>query len=655
MLYWKKEDLVDVDFVTQESDNATKVILNSFEELECIYLKISNKSTLNVCYIEENTREKYKIEDEKIIKNNEEIILFLQESIKTNMFIIEHNCSILNIRLLKRAFKGLIISARYDAFGARMMSLLNAMYLSRLIGFKFGFIWDCKICQNAKEQYMSLDPADKIFDTVFCDQHDYTYNNLPHTQPDLNDLIGFNSIEDGNKKPFYENYGYRNLYAYYLHLRFKEIKKEEYFQALKDLYHNLPFSQRYQNIIEKTNLIYKNIGNFIGIHFRGADVVNDLDIRVYALTSLSPYIFPLELAMEIIKRENYKTIVLFSSCNIVTNFVKEYFKKNSFDKTIYIANDFLDNTFSYAERDFFNFSLMQHADILYGSNESMFRALAANISYRNIQNNLVDCVFDLQSQYEIISSNIDNYDVDNLYKSASCIYLFIIANRLNLDNKTKLFWLQKGYKYDKENLSYGILIIENLLLQGRFDEAECELINIFHSKFKIFFQLLFSYFHKDEFSNQRKTFLQYTHINKPALSLMIYLVSLKERNPCDITYFLYHILQKEMYGKQNILPLNHIEHMHRQLPYRLGKYIVKNSHSLRDYCKIFPKLVYMIRIYKNISFLYDEDEVKKFKKEKKKNLFYKIGLIFIKADRNWYKGGYIKFYFLLKKIIKNKN
>lgn len=124
-------------------------------------------------------------------------------------------------------------------------------------------------------------------------------------------------------------------------------------------------------------------------------------------------------------------------------------------------------------------------------------------------------------------------------------------------------------------MSYGILIIENLLLQGHFNEAETELINIFHSKFKFFFQLLFSHFHKDEFFYQRKTFLQYTHINKPALSLMIYLVSLKEGSSSDITYFLYHILQKEMHGKQNILPLNHIEYIHRQLPYRLGKYIVK--------------------------------------------------------------------------------
>ncbi|EOH2833444.1 hypothetical protein ACLZ8D_001792, partial [Campylobacter jejuni] len=99
--------------------------------------------------------------------------------------------------------------------------------------------------------------------------------------------------------------------------------------------------------------------------------------------------------------------------------------------------------------------------------------------------------------------------------------------------------------------------------------------------------LLFSHFHKDEFFYQRKTFLQYTHINKPALSLMIYLVSLKEGSSSDITYFLYHILQKEMHGKQNILPLNHIEYIHRQLPYRLGKYIVKNSHSLYGYCKIF--------------------------------------------------------------------
>ncbi|EIP5379810.1 hypothetical protein LS133_001633, partial [Campylobacter jejuni] len=90
MLYWKDEDLVDINFTTQQLNNTTKIILNSCEELECMYLKINKNSVLNVYYQGENAKEKYKIEDEKIIKNNEEIILFLQENIKTDVFIIEH-------------------------------------------------------------------------------------------------------------------------------------------------------------------------------------------------------------------------------------------------------------------------------------------------------------------------------------------------------------------------------------------------------------------------------------------------------------------------------------------------------------------------------------------------------------------------------------
>lgn len=638
MLYWKEKDLIKVDFIIENFNQEVKIILNSFEELECLVFKTHKNAIFNIYYKKETTQENCIIESKNITRNEEEIILNLQEFIKTNMFTIECNYPISNIQLLKRAFKGLIISARYDAFGARMMSLLNTIYLSKLIGFKFGFIWDGKICQDAKDQYMSLDSADKIFDSKFCNEHDYTHNNLPCTKPDLNDLIGFETIEDACKKPFYEDYGYRNLYAYYLHFRFREINKDDYFQNLKDIYHSLSFSTRYQYIIEKAALVHKNIGNFIGLHFRGADVVNDFDIRIYALTSLSPYIFPLELAMEIIKKEAQKTIVLFSSCDIVTTFVKNYFKKNNFDKIIYIANDFIDDNFSYAERDFFNFSLFQYADILYGSNESMFRALAVNISHKNIQNNLVDFTFDLEQQYNIISSNIDKYDIDLLYKSASCIYLFILSNRLNLDNKTKLFWLQKGYSYDKKNLSYKILILEILLLEERFDDAELELMNIFYSDFDFFFKLLFSFFHKDEFLQQRKTFLKYAHINKPALSFLIYLISLKEKKPCDATYCLYNILQQKTDNKQYMLP------------YDLGNIIIKNSYSLYSYIKIIPKLVFMIKIYKDIKSFYSIYEINKLNKEKNKKLVYRIGLIFIRADKNWLKGGYIKFYFLLKKI-----
>ncbi|WP_187106523.1 hypothetical protein [Campylobacter insulaenigrae] len=586
MLYWKDEDLVSLDFTLQKDNYTTQINLDAGEELECIVFKSLNASFLEIYYKEEISQNICYIDSEKIIIRDNDVNVILQENIKTNMFIIKHNYAITDIKLFKRAIKGLIVSARYDAFGARMMSLLNTIYLSKLIGFKFGFIWDHKICQNAKDQYMSLDPASKIFDKKFCDKHEYTYNHLPYTRPDTNDLIGFTTIEEGNQKPYYESYGYRNLYAYYLDLRFEEIYKEEYFDSLKKIYHDLPFSKRYREIIKKTNLIYKDIGNFIGLHFRGADVVNDKDIRIYALTSLSPYIFPLELAMEIIKKENYKTIVLFSSCGIVTKFVKEYFEKNNFNTKIYIANDFLDDTFSYAERDFFNFSLMQHADVLYGSNESMFRALAANISHKDIQNNLVDHIFNLHLQYDIISSSIDNYNIDNLYKSASCIYLFILANRLNLGNKIKLFWLQKGYSYDEYNLSYKILIIEILLLEKRFDEAENELQIIFNSQYKRFFELLFSQFHKDEFLQQRKTFLKYTHLNKPNLSLMIYLISLKERIPCDSIYFLYHMLQEKI-TKHNPL-LDSFE----CLPSNLEKNTSENSNFIYGYFRIIPSLIH---------------------------------------------------------------
>ena len=104
-----------------------------------------------------------------------------------------------------------------------------------------------------------------------------------------------------------------------------------------------------------------------------------------------------------------------------------------------------------------------------------------------------------------------------------------------------------------------------------------------------------------------------------------------------------------------------------QLAYRLGTAIIDNSKSFLGYIRMFYVLSYIKDKYKTEQKAYQtlikqKPELKLPKLETysdynealkvKKHLSYKLGESLIKADKTWYKGGYIKFFFEMLKLIK---
>ena len=94
-----------------------------------------------------------------------------------------------NIEILSKAYNRLIIAARSDGIGARMITLLNTIYLSNLLGeqTKFGFVWKDDFLSNNlnplrnkneiegnKIAGLGLEGEEAIFTQEFIQQFSYT-------------------------------------------------------------------------------------------------------------------------------------------------------------------------------------------------------------------------------------------------------------------------------------------------------------------------------------------------------------------------------------------------------------------------------------------------------------------------------------------------
>ena len=103
------------------------------------------------------------------------------------------------------------------------------------------------------------------------------------------------------------------------------------------------------------------------------------------------------------------------------------------------------------------------------------------------------------------------------------------------------------------------------------------------------------------------------------------------------------------------------------LAYKLGQALILNSKSLKGYIRLPYVLSYIKEKYKAEQKAYN-DKISKNPSLKlpplasypdyeaalkeKECLTYKLGLALMKADKSWYKGGYIKFYFESKRLKK---
>lgn len=602
----------------------------------CLYDNIIHSNEISISI----DNQLYDCDNMIFIKKNN-VYLQLNSEIKVNKIKIFFNKNIdINFcKVFERKFPGLMIAARSDGLGARLMPILNAMFLAEYTGFKFGYVWvksqhDVNSLKKSGANSLAgiyLSDENYIFDKTFIDKYSYT-NNIPTfmkspTCISLNNLIN---------KPYEQKWG-----NYVGHLTVQSALKNvvNFGREYPRLWKSIQFSQRISEIIMLSeNTCNTNFPDrFVAIHIRSGDIVYDMyRQKDYAISLAWNKAMPLEIALELIELEikNNSSIVLFSD-----DFTSiEEIKKNiTYDK-LFIVGDFIEELNS-IDRLFFELTFMSNAKYIYSGNSSLARAASyIGIGCEPIFYFLKFNYFDI---YNIIKRHYNKYNFNHMQVAFTSYYMCLLCKEIGKDDLECLKFIKKAYTHDINNIIYKIGYIIYLIKASDINSA---------------LELLFEVKNWDDFWNACN--------NSPFRDDKLILLPLGYFLNDNLFYIFYVKYFNECYG---------VFKVKKHLSYKLGRAIIDNSKSIKGYVELLY-ILYQIKKqhykeqleYKKlnetiisfpklppISMCSDYKEALKIK-----NFFsYKLGQILVKAHKNWYKGGYIKFWldlYKLRKEYKNK-
>lgn len=309
--------------------------------------------------------------------------------------------------------KPLIIAGRDDGFGERMRALLNALYISKKFGFKFGFVWrDINNIQNLLDgkvliPWANLPTREYLFDQDFIKSYYRQDIEFAYETPVLWSLYR-QSIKNILKKPYEKEWGWYSTQGD-LSEYFTDVDEGEYRTELVSCWKQIDFSSHVKKIFEKAHSKFLDIGKFVAIHIRTGEVIHDefyRNILYHCRYKIFPYPFALEIALKEIKK-GHRVIFFGDDLNLIQN-LKEYcsFNKqaqeNIFSIDDIIAFEQLDNGY---DRLLFELVLMSKSEYIFGSGTTGFSRCASWI-----ENKIFINIFDhlsLIEQYEIILKYID--------------------------------------------------------------------------------------------------------------------------------------------------------------------------------------------------------------------------------------------------------
>ncbi|EAC1438091.1 hypothetical protein DLK91_08440, partial [Campylobacter jejuni] len=537
-MFYKKNDLIDItNYLAMKSfglkyfaSEQTSQLLIYSKKKYCLRYLVLERVDFDIkkliVLISINSIEWKKIEYKYYIDKDLKIIIeinipiyfkYIKLNYKDNFYITRSN-----MKILVTKFLGLIVSNRPDGFASRIWAFLNAMYIAKKTGFKFGFVWPRfdDVGGMISKKYITIDFEENIFDKNFIQNHSYTCSRLPQTHS-YDNCLGPLSLKNIQKLPFYEDYGHLVTCCIPLYELIFDIDIQEYQYKLRQIWNKLQFSYKYLNIKNIVENIYHKLNNhFVAIHIRGGDIVNG-EHRLFIMSSLWTYLYPLELVTQLIKMllgQKIK-IIVFSDDDEAVEMIKKNLIYNQYNlENLYFSKDLTPKYLSIEENIFFNFQLLSKSRYIYGSQWSTFRILAGFLGECKKQEAILD-TFTYDEQYQILSDNLRSVKTNRSYKAASCMYLYVIGRNIDKDKECLIKILRKGFRYDPKNLSFKIKIID-LLFELDVVKAECEIKNIFFEKKYGFIELLFSKFYKMEFEMEWRNYLKFANKNYPYISLI---------------------------------------------------------------------------------------------------------------------------------------
>lgn len=478
---WKTEDLVAVESEINQEEKYTIITFNEKCELECLRVFFGveiEEEVVGQLAIEFLQAGEWKRVDKKAFLGDKkgEVIISLNEEYRTDSFriFLSNNVNFVKVEGFKRRYPGLFLVSFSSGFGDRMIALLNAMYLAKQTGFKFGFKWTFvdrtklyrqDLLQENKIELIDTGLENEIFSEDFIQRHSYTQKNIP-----LNVKWGMprvNSIQDYLRKPYEFHYGHITA-----HSNLKMIIKElpiNFDADYKALWETIGFSKTIKNILNratKTHLDNFSNKEILALHIRSGELVYG-ENRAVVFGAFQGKATPIEIALEIIEQNPLSDIVIFSDTKVILDRIITYYKEKN-RNNLYDSADFIPEGLNNVQRALFEVQFMSHFTKIYSP--SGFARLASLLSRAEEPLKWGD-IFTDEQKYSILKKNFNKVVVHPLQSAFSLFCLFMFAKKIGKPIGELKEILTKAKELDVENPLYYLFFAYCLILDGSYQEA----------------------------------------------------------------------------------------------------------------------------------------------------------------------------------------
>ncbi|EAK5626165.1 hypothetical protein DEJ57_02005 [Campylobacter coli] len=599
----------------------------------------------------------------------------------------------------------LIISGRKDGFGARLNAMFNAWYIAQKLNCVFGFVWPKPngpmsfFNKNNKNLDVLFDifNEDELFSQEFCSKYSYTSKLEPfECHLIVEKKIYFKDLLSLNKKI---------IYAPLCNLKeqFYDFDEEDFFVQINKFWNLIKINEKLQDLVIELKKQIQTIGNYSAVHIRGGEIVHCDNIRRagnYAYKAL-----PIELAVAKIEEElqTNNNVVLFQDDTKTCEDIKRFFNNQNFKAKVYTFSDFtFTKHLNGNERTFLEIILMSESSRIYSSGNSNFSRVA--VSIKGVHQISLYNIFSINQQYKILNQYIETIpNIHPLQVAFSYYHLYLMAVKFEDKEQKTIRYLKKARKFDPENELYDIFLVNSYLLNNEFDKAEELLKMNFNKRYDSFKKWLLNKFYNSYTSGRVfDNYKKYASEKYPNLSHAVALIYQSEGSVKYAERYSYMSLKESPFFALYVEYLNHnldttnkqilkldseyqkINHdikkiqekplllgapsrIKNHLAYRLGQIAIANSKTIGGYFRLPFNLIkeykqynqeqknyqMMIKINPILALpkLQDYDDYQEAVKIKK-YFSYRLGEAIMQANNTWYRGGYIKLWFEIKRLRK---
>jgi hypothetical protein len=391
-----------------------------------------------------------------------------------------------------------VIASRADGFGARLLAVMNGLYLSTLLGIDFAYAWRQKIFSGGLGAFTDKlilgnfaeknlwdgkpllahvsDTEEAIFSEAFINQYSVGGLSPSRGNGHLQALTTLPKDYLFDRANCDAEWGWDSpvlgSYALEFHADLG-LPPASVAIALKDIFWKIGFADGISSAIYEAQQVHVSNG-FTAVHIRSGDVIYS-DYRKQAMRFITKAV-PIPMAKAVIeklRRENKTVVVLGEDVQVINALCAEY-------GVISAHNLPSEKVTTDAERAMFDIVLMSRASEIIGGH-SAFSILASTVGLNTRFTNIYS-FFPKEEQASIaiedLSKNAEKYpplQTAFAYWHAYCWGSWSPDMALDI--------LTQATRHDPENPLYWIARANLLFKEERYSEGNEELKSLAHSEF----------------------------------------------------------------------------------------------------------------------------------------------------------------------------